>query len=277
MNGDRAMERNHAGTPPPLNPAPSIPTLRMMKFPDPLIRGRLVKRYKRFLTDVELVDGPDAGKVVVAHCANSGSMLSVNEPGAEVWISPARNPDRKLRYTWEIIRIGRTLVGINTSHPNALAADAVMKGKIPELAGYESVRREVKYGQNSRIDLLLERNGPNEGDKCYVEIKSVTMKRDLGRDAPVEFPDAVTTRGAKHLVELSDMVREGHRAVMLYLTQRADSPAFAIAGDIDPDYEKGLAKALAAGVEVLCHACRVTRHGITLGPRVPLAFGKKMA
>jgi len=248
-----------------------------MKYPDPLIRGRLFKRYKRFLTDVELVDGAQAGKIVVAHCANSGSMLSVNEPGAEVWISPARNPDRKLRYTWESIRIGRTLVGINTSHPNAIAADAVARDKIPELKGYASVRREVKYGKNSRIDLLLERDGHNEGDKCYVEIKSVTMKRDLAKSAPVEFPDAVTTRGAKHLVELTDMVKQGHRAVMLYLTQRADSPAFAIAGDIDPDYEKGLARAMKAGVEVLCYASRVTRHEITMIGPVPLAFAKNKA
>ncbi|NQV82906.1 MAG: DNA/RNA nuclease SfsA [Rhodospirillales bacterium] len=244
-----------------------------MKFPDPLIRGRLVKRYKRFLTDVEL----DDGTIVVAHCANSGSMLSVNTAGAEVWISPARNPDRKLRYTWEIIRINRTLVGINTAHPNAIAADAVARGKIPELTGYASVRREVKYGKNSRIDLLLERGGPDDGDKCYVEIKSVTMKRDLAKDAPVEFPDAVTTRGAKHLVELTDMVRQGHRAVMWYLVQRADSPAFTIAGDIDPEYAKGLTKAMAAGVEVICYACTVTRHGITLSTPVPLAFPKKMA
>ncbi len=260
-----------------VEPGPGNPYIALMKFPDPLIRGRLIKRYKRFLTDVELEDGT----VVVAHCANSGSMLSVNEAGAEVWISPARNPDRKLRYTWELIRIGRTLVGINTSHPNAIGAQAVRQGKIPELAGYRSIRREVKYGKNSRIDLLLEQNAPDSefggGDKCYVEIKSVTMKRDLAKSAPVEFPDAVTTRGAKHLVELTDMVRQGHRAVMLYLTQRADSPAFAIAGDIDPEYEKGLARAMRAGVEVLCYACKVTRHGITLTGPVPLAFRKKMA
>jgi sugar fermentation stimulation protein A len=244
-----------------------------MKYPDPLIRGRLIKRYKRFLTDVELEDG----SIVVAHCANSGSMLSVNEAGAEVWISPARNPDRKLRYTWESIRIGRTLVGVNTSHPNAIAADAVAASKIPELTGYASVRREVKYGKNSRIDLLLERVGKDDGDKCYVEIKSVTMKRDLAKNAAVEFPDAVTTRGAKHLVELTDMVKDGHRAVMLYLAQRADCPAFTIAGDIDPDYEKGLAKAMQAGVEVIAYGCRVTRHGITLGGPIPLAFAKKGA
>jgi len=273
MSAGHAIGGFRSGKFPPLYLAPSIPTLRHMKFPDPLIRGRLIKRYKRFLTDVELEDGT----VVVAHCANSGSMLSVNEAGAEVWISPARNPDRKLRYTWELIRIGRTLVGINTSHPNALAADAVARGKIPELTGYASVRREVKYGKNSRIDLLLERDGPDDGDKCYVEIKSVTMKRDLAKSAPVEFPDAVTTRGAKHLVELSDMVRQGHRAVMLYLAQRADSPAFAIAGDIDPDYEKGLAEAMQAGVEVIAYGCKVTRHGISLTGPVPLAFPKKRA
>jgi sugar fermentation stimulation protein A len=242
-----------------------------MRFPDPLIRGRFIKRYKRFLTDVELQNG----KVVVAHCANSGSMLSVNDPGAEVWISPAKNPDRKLRYTWEIIRIGQTLVGVNTSHHNTIGADAVAKGKIPELKGYDTIKREVKYGNNSRIDLLLKRNDPNNDINCYVEIKSVTMKRDRSRNAPVEFPDAVTTRGTKHLVELSNMVKEGHRAVMLYLVQRTDSPAFSIAGDIDPNYERGLAKAIEAGVEVLCYACRVTRQGINIEKPVPLAFQQK--
>jgi sugar fermentation stimulation protein A len=202
-------------------------------------------------------------------------MLSVNDPGAEVWISPAKNPDRKLRYTWEIIRIGQTLVGVNTSHPNTIGADAVAKGKIPELKGYDTIKREVKYGNNSRIDLLLKRNDPNNDINCYVEIKSVTMKRDRSRNAPVEFPDAVTTRGTKHLVELSNMVKEGHRAVMLYLVQRTDSPAFSIAGDIDPNYERGLAKAIEAGVEVLCYACRVTRQGINIEKPVPLAFQQK--
>ena len=123
-----------------------------MKFPDPLIPGRLIRRYKRFLTDVELKDG----EVVVAHCANSGSMLSVKEPGSEVWLSPARNPDRKLRYTWELIRVGDTLVGINTALPNKIVEEAIQQGKIPELGGYETLRREVKYGKNSRIDILLE-------------------------------------------------------------------------------------------------------------------------
>ncbi len=244
-----------------------------MKFPDPLIRGRLIKRYKRFLADIEL----EGGTVVTAHCANSGSMLSVNEAGAEVWLSPARNPDRKLKYTWEMIRIGRSWVGINTSLPNGIVAEAIEAGRIPELKGYGSLRREVKYGENSRIDILLEKDGLGIGDKCYVEVKNVTMRRDRAKGAPVEFPDAVTTRGAKHLVELATMVRDGHRAVMMYLVQRADSPAFAIAADIDPVYAEGLLTAMKAGVEVLCYGCRLNKHGIRMAKPVPLAFRKKLA
>ena len=238
-----------------------------MKFPDPLIEGRLVRRYKRFLADVELVE---TGEIVTAHCANSGSMLSVNEAGAEVWLSPARNPDRKLKFTWEMIRIGGTLVGINTHLPNAIVAEAIEAAQVPELTGYASLRREVKYGENSRIDLLLEKDGPGEGAKCYVEVKNVTMKRDLSKKAPVEFPDAVTARGAKHLAELTNMVRDGHRSVMFYLVQRADGPAFAIAGDIDPAYAKGLAAARSAGVEALCYGCRLSKREITVAGPVPL-------
>ena len=152
-----------------------------MKFSDPLIRGRLIKRYKRFLTDVELEDGT----IVVAHCANSGSMESVKEPGSEVWLSPARNPDRKLKYTWELIRVGETLVGINTALPNLIVSEAIEAGQIPELAGYEALKREVKYGKNSRIDILL--SDPVKG-QCYVEVKNTTMRRDLV-NGPVEFPD----------------------------------------------------------------------------------------
>ena len=239
-----------------------------MKFPDPLIRGRLIKRYKRFLADVEL----EGGTIVTAHCANSGSMLSVDEAGAEVWLSPARNPDRKLKYTWEMIRIGRSLVGINTSLPNAIVAEAIEAGRVPELKGYGSLRREVKYGENSRIDLLLEKDGPGEGDKCYVEVKNVTMKRYLAKDAPAEFPDAVTARGTKHLVELATRVGLGHRAVMFYLVQRQDAKSFAIAADIDPVYAKGLAAARKAGVEVLCYGCKLSKSEIRIDSFLPLAF-----
>ncbi|HER25700.1 MAG TPA: DNA/RNA nuclease SfsA, partial [Rhodospirillales bacterium] len=210
-----------------------------MKFPDPLIPGKLIKRYKRFLTDVELANGD----VVVAHCANSGSMLSVKEPGADVWLSPARNPDRKLRYTWELIRIGKTLVGINTALANGIVEQAILDGTIAELSGYETLRREVKYGKNSRIDILLQ---DPARPTCYVEVKNVTLKREPGGEGPVEFPDSVTTRGAKHLVELSDMVRDGHRATMVYLVQRTDADHFSVAADIDPDYASALDKAMAA-------------------------------
>lgn len=233
-----------------------------MKFPDPLIHGRLIKRYKRFLTDVEL----DDGSVVVAHCANSGSMESVKEPGAEVWLSPARNPDRKLKFTWEMIRIGETLVGINTSLPNYIVSEAIESGKVSELTGYASLRREVKYGKNSRIDILLEDEAkPN----CYVEVKNTTMRRDLA-GGPAEFPDAVTSRGAKHLVELSDMVKEGHRAVMFYLVQREDADAFTVADDIDPTYAEELAKAMKAGVEVVCYACSLSPEEISVTRPLPV-------
>lgn len=235
-----------------------------MKFHAPLLKGRLIKRYKRFMADVELEDG----RKVTAHCANSGSMLSVNEPGAEVWLSPAQNPERKLKFTWEMIRIGKTLVGINTSHPNALVAEAIAAGKINEVKGYAEQRREVKYGKNSRIDVLLE--DPKKG-LCYVEVKNVTMRRDLSKDAPVEFPDGVTARGAKHLVELSDMVAEGHRAVMFYLVQRGDGDAgVVIARDIDPEYGAALDQARSQGVEIVAYGCKLTPQGISVAK--PLKF-----
>jgi len=231
-----------------------------MKFPDPLIRGVLQRRYKRFLSDIELEDG----RVVVAHVANSGSMLGLTEPGSEVWISPARNPDRKLKFTWELIRDGRSLVGINTSHPNALVADAIGRGKIPELADKsQTIRREVKYGKNSRIDILLEK-----GDaKTYVEIKNVHLSRSKGL---AEFPDSVTSRGAKHLVELGDMVDEGHRAVMVYLVQRQDCKEFSIAADIDPTYAEALKVAKGRGVEALCYSCKMTTKGIVVDKPVAM-------
>ncbi|MEK9672496.1 MAG: DNA/RNA nuclease SfsA [Rhodospirillaceae bacterium] len=235
-----------------------------MEFHAPLVRGTLINRYKRFMADVTLEDG----RTVTAHCANSGSMLSVNKPGAEVWLSPAANPDRKLKWTWEMIRIGDTLVGINTALPNRIVEDAINAGRITELKGYATLRREVKYGKNSRIDILLE--DPKKG-LCYVEIKNVTMRRDL-KAGPLEFPDGVTSRGAKHLFELADMVAEGHRALMLYLAQREDGKTFEIARDIDPEYGQVLDTALKAGVEAVCYRCSVAPGGIELTKSVPMAI-----
>ena len=237
-----------------------------MRFPDPLIRGTLVRRYKRFLSDVAV----DGSAVVTAHCANPGSMLSVDEPGSEVWLSPARGAKRKLRYTWELIRVGEALVGINTARPNAIVEEAVEAGAIGELAGYARLRREVGYGRNSRIDLLLE---DDARPPCYVEVKNVTMKRRSG--APAEFPDAVTARGTKHLGELQAMKAAGARAVMLYLVQRQDCGRFSIAADIDPAYAEALERALAGGVEALVYACTVSTEGIQVDRR--LAFDSQEA
>lgn len=229
-----------------------------MEFPDPLIAGRLIKRYKRFLADVELQDG----NVITAHCANPGSMMGLAEPGSQVWLSPARNPDRKLKFSWEIASADGELVGINTNLPNGIVADAIAEGMIPELTGYAELKREVRYGKNSRIDILLSAS-PEDDTRppCYVEVKSVTLKRG---DGLAEFPDSVTSRGAKHLEELGDAVEDGYRAVMFFLVQRGDSTRVGVAGDIDPNYETAFRRALSRGVEVLSYDCKVTPEAIDL-------------
>jgi sugar fermentation stimulation protein A len=230
-----------------------------MLFPRPLVRGILIRRYKRFLADVELADG----SVVICHCANPGAMLGVADPGSEVWLMPAAaGTGRKLAWSWELIRIGGHLVGINTANPNGLAAEAIAAGTIPELGGYATQRREVRYGANSRIDLLLQ--APGRPD-CYVEVKNVHLRRDRPE---AEFPDCVTLRGAKHLAELTRMVADGHRAVMLYLVQRDDCHDLRIAADLDPGYDRALIAARAAGVEALCYACALDITGIQVYRRM---------
>jgi len=230
-----------------------------MRFPTPLLPARLVRRYKRFLADVILAEG---GATTV-HCANPGAMLGLDAPGSEIWLSRAANPARKLPLSWELIRVGDHLVGINTGHPNRLVAEAVAAGRIPELAGYAGQRREVAYGRNSRIDILLE--SPDR-PPCYVEVKNVHLRRDTA----AEFPDSVTARGAKHLEEMGAMVEAGARAVMVYLVQREDCDRFRVAGDIDPAYARALARARDRGVETLCHACVVTTEGIEVAAPLPL-------
>ena len=236
-----------------------------MQFPDPLRRGTLIRRYKRFLADVTLDDGTD----ITAHCPNPGSMLGLNEPGSEVWLSPARNPSRKLRYTWELLRYDGRLVGINTAHPNALVGEAVHNDAIRELTGYAQMRREVRYGENSRIDVLLSGDGRPD---CYVEVKNVHLKRDPdGAGGAAEFPDSVTKRGAKHLIEMARMVAAGNRAVMVYVVQREDCDRFALAADIDPGYAQAFAAARAEGVEALCYACKITLDGIHIAAPLPIS------
>lgn len=231
-----------------------------MRFPAPLVRGRLIKRYKRFLADVAL----EGGETVTAHCANTGTMIGVQDPGSEVWLSPASNPKRKLLYTWEMIRVDDHLVGINTQHPNRLVEEAIKFGRIPELAGYDTLRREVKYGGNSRIDILLE---GQDRPACYVEIKNVHLMR---RQGVAEFPDAVSARAAKHQRELAGVVEAGGRAVTLYLCQRQDCESFHIASDIDPAYAEAAATAHDLGVEELCYGCILTPEAIMVERSLPV-------
>lgn len=229
-----------------------------MKFAQPLVQARLLRRYKRFLADVDFGDGRE----VTVHCPNPGSMLGLSDPGSEVWLSKA--PDgRKLPFGWELVRVGDHMVGINTAWPNRLAAEALAAGRIEPLRGYEGSRREVPYGENSRIDLLLE--SPDR-PPCYVEVKNVHLKRHGG----AEFPDCVTKRGAKHLDELIAMVKAGNRAIMLYVVQRGDCEDFALAADLDPTYAAAFDRARSAGVEMLCYRCDISRDGIEITRPLPI-------
>lgn len=236
-----------------------------MKFTSPLIPGKLIQRYKRFLADV-LTAG---GVTVTATCPNTGSMLGLTTPGSTVWLSESDSPTRKYRHTWEMIEDdlgdGPHLVGINTGKPNALVAEAIGLDAIPELQGYASLRREVKYGENSRIDILLA-NG-RDPRPCYVEIKNVHLMRKAGL---AEFPDCKTERGAKHLRELATMVAEGNRAVMVFLVQRGDAKTFSLASDLDPAYAAAFQTAAAAGVEMLCYGCSLSPTEIAVDRRIEI-------
>ena len=232
-----------------------------MEFRQTLIKGTLIKRYKRFLADVRL----DSGETITAHTANPGSMMGLTEPGNPVFLSYHDNPKRKLKYSWEIVQVGPTLVGINTSWPNHLVAEAIQDGTIRELQGYGQQTAEVKYGRNSRIDLLLSNS---DTEKCYVEVKNVT----LVMDQVALFPDAVTTRGRKHLIELMDMVSAGHRAVMCYVVQRNDATHVSPADHIDPDYGQALRRALQYGVEAIAYQADVTPETIRLTQNLPVTI-----
>ena len=226
-----------------------------LKWPD-FLQGTLIKRYKRFKADVRLRNG----HVVTALCPNTGSMMGCSEPGRTVYLSRHNIPSRKLKYTWEIIEMPTSLVGINTLVPNRLVKTAIMAGQIPELSGFDSIRAEVPYGKNSRIDLLLEQGE----EKCFVEIKNCTLLEGT----VACFPDAVTSRGLKHIIELQGELRSGHRAVMFYLIQRTDANRFRPADHIDPDYGKALRKAHKKSLEILAYDVHIDRKGIRLNRRL---------
>jgi sugar fermentation stimulation protein A len=229
-----------------------------MDFPSPLIHGRLVSRYKRFFADVVL----DGGTAVTAHCPNPGAMLGVCAPGLGVWLSKSDDPKRKLAHTLELVEVGNGLVGVNTLAPNRLVAEALAEGAIPELTGYETVRREVKYGEASRVDFLLTHPGR---PACWLEIKNC----HLSRQPPLaEFPDCVAARSARHLRELAAMVTAGDRAVVLFTVQRDDCDRFSACRDIDPKFAQALDEAADAGVEVLVYACGMATDSIRIDRRM---------
>jgi sugar fermentation stimulation protein A len=230
-----------------------------MRFPSPLLRGRLLQRYKRFFADVAL----DSGETITAHTPNTGALLTCKEPGSLAYVSRASNPKRKLHYTWELVQSGAALVGVNTALSNGLVEEAIRGGAIAELSGYAAIRREVNYGANSRVDLLLEAPGQ---PPCYVEVKNVT----LARDGSAAFPDAVSVRAAKHMAELAAQVREGRRAAVVFTVQREDCDRMTPADDIDPAYGAALRKAVKAGVQVLAYQARVTPEEIVLARRLPV-------
>ena len=228
-----------------------------MRFQTPLAPARLIRRYKRFLADCRLEDGRE----VTAHCANPGSMLGLAEPGTKIWLEPNDDPKKKLKWGWRLVdHENGHFTGVDTSVPNRALKAALEAGEVPELAAYRTIRPEVKYGRNSRIDFLLQQDGLPD---AWVEVKSVTLSSQPGL---AEFPDSVTARGAKHLGELAEMAQSGHRAVMFYLVQRTDCATFTIARDLDPAYGVAFDKARQMGVELLCYGTRITPDDITLGP-----------
>ncbi len=236
-----------------------------MNFPQPLIEGRLIRRYKRFLTDVLLNDGLQ----VTAHCPNTGSMKNCQPENARVWLSPSTNPKRKLAYTWELVELApNILAGINTHNSNKLVKEAIESGVIKELSGYQSMRTEVRYGdESSRVDLLLS-NHPGMVD-CYVEVKNVTLWDGEGKGS---FPDAVTARGTKHLRELILMVKQGYRAVLCFCVQHTGIKSVTTADEIDPLYADTLREAVSQGVEVIAYRADITPQSITLVDSLPISM-----
>jgi len=231
-----------------------------MKFSNKLIKAKFVKRYKRFFSDHILEDG----KLVTAHCPNTGAMTGVAKEGITSWLSASNNPKRKLKWTWELTQENNIIVGVNTHSPNKIIQEAINNNEIKELLNYKTLKREVKYGTNSRIDIFLQ---DEKKADCYVEIKNVHLSRKKGI---AEFPDGITSRGTKHLKELAHVVQSGCRAVMLYLIQRNDCNFFKIAVDIDEVYAKEFINALNAGVEIICIDTILNTNGISIGKNIKL-------
>ena len=230
-----------------------------MRFQTPLVPAVLVRRYKRFLADVTLADGTE----VTAHCANPGSMMGLADPGTRIWLEPNDDPKKKLKFGWRLVEhADGHFTGVDTAVPNRMLRAALEAREVAGLDQFDALRAEVPYGEKSRIDFLLARDGQPD---TYVEVKSVTLSRQPGL---AEFPDSVTARGTRHLNELADMVQAGHRAVMLYLIQRTDCRRMTLAADIDPAYAAAWNRATALGVETIAIDCQITPQEIRLGKPV---------
>lgn len=232
-----------------------------MRFQTPLVPGRLIRRYKRFLADVAL----ETGGEITAHCPNPGAMTGLAEAGMRVWLEPTPGKGRKLPCAWRLVELpGGHWAGIDASLPNKVVGAALAAGAVPGLEGYDRVRAEVPYGAGSRVDFVLSGGGLRD---AYVEVKNVHLKR---HDDLAEFPDCVTARGARHLRELAHVAQAGARAVLLYLVQRSDCARVALAGDIDSAYAAAAQEAMAAGVEMRAHRAVISVEGVGLGPALPV-------
>ena len=224
-----------------------------MQFKTNLIKGKLLKRYKRFLADIILEDGTE----VIAHCPNPGSMMGLATSGTTVWLEPNNDPKKKLKFGWRLVEYNNHMICVDTTIANIVIKEALEKKEIPELS-YQDFKSEVKYSENSRIDFLL--NSPSQ--QTYLEIKSVTLMREKGL---AEFPDSITKRGSKHLEDLSKMVKSGHKSVLLFLCMRGDVDRLRIAADLDSLYDTKIKAALESGIRLICYDTRVTRFGVRLG------------
>lgn len=234
-----------------------------MRLPQPLHRARLIRRYKRFLADVAFEDGREE----TVHVPNPGSMIGLAESGMTVFVSEGGSATRKLPHTLELVETAAgVLVGVNTLQPNRLVAEALAADAIPELSGYATVRREVRYGQRSRVDFLLEHP---DRPPCWVEVKGVTLSRQRGL---AEWPDCVSARASRHVGELVQRVEAGDRALVLFLAQRSDCDRFALAADLDPAFARALQDAMARGVEAAAYVCEITLEEIAVSGRMNVCF-----
>ena len=229
-----------------------------MKFKERLLQGILIKRYKRFFVDLK-----HKSKIITAHCPNSGSMMGLLNEGNKVWFSKSNNPNRKLKYTLEIIEIEKKLVGINTHLTNKIVYEALSKNKIKKLSKFNNIKTEVKFSDDTRFDFFLR----NENKKCFLEVKNVTLKRNK---KIAEFPDAITTRGKKHLLNLIKAKKKGFDSYILYLIQRSDCDSFKIAKDIDFEYKNAFDKALKAGVQILCYDCKISNEEVKINNQIKI-------